>query len=207
MASPLDRWCKGKPPLVGRVAKEFAWPFFHLVSGAFEISSGNRDSRFGQDFQPQAWLDFYHNPERLPKWYFDTGVGPGTWEKLNTWTANEFDTADDLLLQLDELCDVPDSDNDNESSEQVVSIEVEFIARVFIPSILVYRQTPWRLFELATKHEDYVALEQLLRIDRLIVFDPTIQRFWIDAFRGTNEALRKHFLRALKKTEDFPSQN
>lgn len=202
MPSPLDQWCKDKHPLVAGLAKELAWSVFHFVSGAFEVSAGNRDHLFDNSYSPAEWLNLYHDPERLPKWLFDTGGGPGTWKKFKEFLSRPTDTVDEMMMAVDEL-ESGFSSQPAESENSNGELELEFFGRVLIPSILVYRQFPWGLYEAATKHEDYLALEQLIRIDRLLIFDPKIQRLWIDAFRGQNEALRKLFLRALKKTPKF----
>lgn len=176
----FDQWAKNKPPAIKSLAYIFCGnlTFWHrLLDGVRRLPA----STFCPgEFNLEKWLDLYDNEFKL----FDTFTSAIT-ELSNTlnlpFDIDELGEKEDLydekyinLLELHRIALNSESSSDTDMLEIELDYDFLFLFKVIIPCALLHVMLPEELLKKAG-NGDLQALESILHIDKLTIYDPRIR--------------------------------
>lgn len=184
------KWAEDKNPFVAAVALTIA----RLSKEYYELSESVRIGKRLEGDIPlpslNTWLNLYRNPKRISKVLFNAlGVNNNDMAKSaqlktelvknissdNKKTKEGSDETTDNYLEL-AINDFTSEINEDARKEFLINLkkpEIMFFIRVIAPCFSIYGTYPLDLIKKAKSGDDK-ALEQLIRLDKSIIFEPKI---------------------------------
>jgi hypothetical protein len=151
----------------------------------------------------EQWLRFYRSSQRMNRVMIDAlGLDLAGWDARAATICG--DGPFELPLRMDPLRDFLGAAFERSTREDVSAavarfcrtLESVFLVTVWLPAVMLYGAPPSLLLRRA-RQGDNDALQALLRLDKSVVLEPSIQQRWHEATRDRNSERVKATLAAM----------